>query len=256
MTARPVILDMEGVIHVGWSALPGSVRALERLREAAVELAILTNTTGLPRTAIGERLRRMGIAVSAERIVTAASATADHVRTTFPGRSVCLLGERGAAAEFAGVALVDQPGDAGVLVLSGPDESLTPRLLNAAFRALSGGVPLIAMQRNRWWPTADGPAMDAGGYVAALEYAADVRAEVIGKPSAQIYRAALAACGADPGSATMVGDDLVSDLRPAAALGMATCLVRTGKGGSFDPAPGEIDLDVPDLAAFVDLLLS
>ena len=102
----------------------------------------------------------------------------------------------------------------------------------------------------------DGPAMDAGGYVAALEYAADVRAEVIGKPSAQIYRAALAACGADPGSATMVGDDLVSDLRPAAALGMATCLVRTGKGGSFDPAPGEIDLDVPDLAAFVDLLLS
>jgi ribonucleotide monophosphatase NagD (HAD superfamily) len=47
----------------------------------------------------------------------------------------------------------------------------------------------------------------------------------------------------------MVGDDLESDLRPAAQLGMATCLVRTGKGDTFSPAPGDVDLDVPDLAA-------
>ena len=152
--------------------------------------------------------------------------------------------------------MVDTPAEADVLVLSGPDDSLTPRLLNDAFRALRAGVPLVAMQRNRWWPTADGPAMDAGGYVAALEYAADVRAEVVGKPSPEIYRTALDACGAGAGEAFMVGDDLVSDLRPAAALGIATCLVRTGKGRTFRPDPGEVDLDVPDLAAFADRLLS
>jgi hypothetical protein len=30
---------------------------------------------------------------------------------------------------------------------------------------------------------------------------------------------------------------------------MATCLVRTGKGETFSPAPGDVDLDVADLAA-------
>ena len=54
----------------------------------------------------------------------------------------------------------------------------------------------------------------------------------------------------------MVGDDLESDLRPARALGMRVVLVRTGKGATFSPEPGDVDLDVADLAAAVDLLLS
>jgi ribonucleotide monophosphatase NagD (HAD superfamily) len=112
------------------------------------------------------------------------------------------------------------------------------------------------MQRNSWWPTAAGPAMDAGGYVAALEYAAEAQATVVGKPSPEIFRAALGLVGARPADAVMVGDDLVSDLEPAAAVGLRTCLVRTGKGSSFQPAPGAVDFDAPDLAQFVARLLA
>jgi hypothetical protein len=36
---------------------------------------------------------------------------------------------------------------------------------------------------------------------------------------------------------------------------MRVVLVRTGKGGTFSPGPGEVDLDAPDLAAAVDILL-
>jgi ribonucleotide monophosphatase NagD (HAD superfamily) len=46
----------------------------------------------------------------------------------------------------------------------------------------------------------------------------------------------------------MVGDDLETDLPPARAIGMRTCLVRTGKGSTFD-RPADADLDLPDLAA-------
>jgi ribonucleotide monophosphatase NagD (HAD superfamily) len=53
----------------------------------------------------------------------------------------------------------------------------------------------------------------------------------------------------------MVGDDLESDLAPARALGMATCLVRTGKGASFAPARGEVDLVCDDLAALAQRLV-
>jgi hypothetical protein len=32
--------------------------------------------------------------------------------------------------------------------------------------------------------------------------------------------------------------------------------VRTGKGGTFQPSPGEVDFDAPDLAQFVAGLLA
>ena len=123
--------------------------------------------------------------------------------------------------------------------------------VRAAERRVPGaaeGVPLLAMQRNRWWPTSDGPALDAGMFVAGLEYAARVSATVIGKPSQAIYRSACALLGVEPGRAMMVGDDLETDLPPARSIGMRTCLVRTGKGSTF-AGPVEADLDLPNLAA-------
>jgi HAD superfamily hydrolase (TIGR01458 family) len=253
---QAVVLDMEGVLHVDYHPLEGAPEAVARLRSAGLELAILTNTTGRTRAAIAERLEEMGMSFPAERIVTAAHATALHVRSAHPDAAVYLLGEQGAGPEFDGVRLVGDPAEADVVVVAGPSEEVDYPLLNRVFRALVGGRPLVAMQRNRWWPTARGPAMDAGGLVAALEYSADVRAEVVGKPSETIYRIALDSMGADPGAAVMVGDDLISDLRPAAAIGMRTGLVRTGKGASMTPEPGEVTFDEPDLAALADRLLS
>jgi ribonucleotide monophosphatase NagD (HAD superfamily) len=108
------------------------------------------------------------------------------------------------------------------------------------------------MQRNRWWPTADGPSLDAGMFVAGLEYAAGVSATVIGKPSPAVYRSACALLGVTPQEAMMVGDDADSDLAPAREIGMHTCMVRTGKGSTFGSV--EADLDLPDLAALPDAL--
>ena len=116
---------------------------------------------------------------------------------------------------------------------AGPTRAGRTGRLNAVFRALLGGVPLVAMQQNRWWPTADGPALDAGMFVVGLSYAAAAEPVVVGKPSTEIYRSACRLLGVDPAEAMMVGDDPESDLAPAAGIGMRTCLVRTGKGSSF-----------------------
>ncbi len=256
MTASPraLVLDMEGVLHVDWTALPGAAEAVRRLAAAGIELAVLTNTTGHTRAAIAARLEAMGIPIPADRIVTAAWATAEHLREHRVGPVYALV-EPAVLAELAGIELVAAPADADVIVLGGPDERWTYPELNEVFRALHRGASLVAMHRNRWWTTAAGPALDAGMYVAGLEYAAGVRATVVGKPSPEIYAIACARAHADPAGAMMVGDDLESDLRPAAALGMATCLVRTGKGASFTPEPGEVDVVCDDLSALARLLL-
>ena len=123
--------------------------------------------------------------------------------------------------ELDGIELVDDPGIAEVVLLGGPDESWTYRRMNAVFRALLGGVPLVAMQQNRWWPTADGPALDAGMFVVGLSYAAATEPVVVGKPSTEIYRSACRLLGVDPAEAMMVGDDPDSDLAPAAGSACA-----------------------------------
>jgi HAD superfamily hydrolase (TIGR01458 family) len=252
---RAVVLDMEGVLHVDWRAIDGSAAAVERLTGAGVGVAVLTNTTGRTRADIAGRLAEMGMPIAAERIVTAASAAGEHLRRHHAGASVHALVEPDMAVELEGVDLVDDPAAAEVILVGGPDDGWTYPRLNAVFRRLLDGVPLVAMQRNRWWPTGDGPSLDAGAFVVGLEYATGAPATVVGKPAPGIFQVACELAGAAPEDAAMVGDDLESDLRPARALGMRVALVRTGKGASFSPGRDDVDLVAPDLAAAVAELL-
>jgi ribonucleotide monophosphatase NagD (HAD superfamily) len=72
-------------------------------------------------------------------------------------------------------------------------------VLNRAFRQVLAGARLVALQRNRYWKTADGLSLDAGPFVAALEYATGATATVVGKPSAAFFALATAALGVPPG---------------------------------------------------------
>jgi ribonucleotide monophosphatase NagD (HAD superfamily) len=98
-----------------------------------------------------------------------------------------------------------------------------------AFAELELGAQLYCLHKNRWWQTKRGPLLDGGAFVAGLEYAAQVEAVVLGKPSSAYFAAACEALDADPSMAWMVGDDLESDIAGAQGVGMHSVLVRTGK---------------------------
>ena len=147
--------------------------------------------TSAPPRDISARLAEAGIDLPAERIVTAAVATARlRCAASYAGARVLLVAERGSERQFAGCRLVDGP-PADLVVVGGPDESWTLALLDRALRALQGGARLIAMQGNAWWLAADGARLDSGAYVRALAHAAGVRPRVIGKPAAAIFRSGL-----------------------------------------------------------------
>ncbi|MGI9186537.1 MAG: HAD-IIA family hydrolase, partial [Gaiellales bacterium] len=245
---RGIVFDMEGVLHVGYEPLPGAAETIAALDAAGVPHVILTNTTSKTRAEIAARLGRVGMAYPVERIVTAASATVAFLQRRHPDKRILLLAEPGAFAEMAacgGLQLVEDWREAEVVCLGGPDASITYDHLQGAFRALMEGAAFVAMQRNRWWPTPDGPGLDAGVFVKGLEYASGRRATVIGKPAAGAYRAALAVLGVKSSDAMMVGDDPVADLATAHRIGMRTCLVRSGKGSTFATPWPTADLDLP-----------
>ena len=217
-------------------------------------VCLITNTTTHTRAGLAGILGAAGFEVDARAIVTAVTATAEYVRTRHPGAAVFLVSDGDATADMDGVRLVDRPADADVVVLGGASEDFSYPTINAVFRRLMDGVPLIAMHRNLYWKTARGWELDAGAYVAGLESATGTEAVVCGKPSTAYFAAALDVLGVPAERAAMVGDDIVNDVEGARAAGLTGILVRTGKFRDGDLAKGAPDAVVDALADVPALL--
>lgn len=224
-----ILLDVDGVLHVSGEALPGAADAVRALRRQGHRLRFVTNNTTRSRTQLADELRGFGIELDDSELQTTAAAAA----RVLAGKRVLALTMHAIVGDLDGIELVGEGADA--VLLGGADETPETNLvfsfmnLARAFHELQAGAELYALHRNKWWQTKQGPLLDAGVFVAGLEYSADVDAIVVGKPAAPYFEAALEALDADPEMAWMVGDDIDVDIAGAQALGMRTILVRTGK---------------------------
>ncbi len=202
---------------------------MRRLRDAGHRLRFVTNTTTRSRSQVVEQLRDLRIELEDDELQTTGVVAARALK----GKRVLALTMPGILDDLDGLSLVGMNVDA--VLIGGADEGEeTGRIfsylnLNRAFHELDAGADLYCLHKNRWWQTADGARLDAGAFVAGLEYAADTEATVLGKPSAAYFTAALEALDAEAELTWMVGDDLESDCLGAHRHGMKTVLVRTGK---------------------------
>ncbi len=230
-----ILLDLDGVILLRGEAIPGAPEAVARFATLGIPYRILTNTSLVSRDTLSGRLARLGIHVPAAWIVSALSATAGLARDEFAGSPIYLLASPDARREFAGQWLVSHAeADAGAevvaVVIGDSPEELTFANIDRAFRFLHRGARLVAMHRNRWWLTRAGPTIDAGAYVAGLEYAAGVTATVVGKPTREFFVRALDDLAVGPlDDVLMVGDDLHLDAGSSLDLGLRSAHVLTGR---------------------------
>jgi HAD superfamily hydrolase (TIGR01458 family) len=250
---RGVLLDLGGVIYEGDEPVPGALEAVAQLHEAGLPLRFVTNTTRKTKQALLERLARLGLDISADELFTPAQAARDWL--TAHGCTPVLVVHPNLESEFA-----DTPErDKRAVVVGDAGEAFDYAHLNRAFRALVDGAELIALAKNRTFKDEDGGlSLDAGAFVAALEYASGKTATVLGKPAPEFFAAALASIDCPPEHAVMVGDDAEADVAGSlrARLGRAL-LVRTGKYREgderrFEPAP---TATVADLAAAAGWIL-
>jgi HAD superfamily hydrolase (TIGR01458 family) len=248
-----VLLDLAGVVYEGQEAVPGAAAAVARLREAGLHLRFVTNTTWSTKQTILKRLAGFGVEVTDSELFTPAQAA-----TTWLVENGCrphLLVHPDLTAEFE-----DEFGGSGRAVVVGDaGRGFDYASLNRAFRELIDGAPLLALAKNRMFKDADGKlSLDAGAFVAALEFASGREAIVLGKPAPAFYDAALASMNCPAEDAVMVGDDAEADIAGALRAGVgAAVLVRTGKYRQgderrFDPPPTST---VDDLSAAADWIL-
>ena len=235
------MLDLDGTLYVGGEPLPGALEAVARLKSAGLTLRYVTNPTRRPRRAVAEGTRDLGFGAEEAEVLTPAGAAANLIGTgsCLPLVHESLLDDLPAATRTACRPDYVLVGDLG--------EGFTYARLDEAFRCLMGGAELLALQKNRYWRTETGLSLDAGPFVAALEYASGKRATVLGKPRAEFFRAALEDMGLAAAEVAMVGDDPESDVDGARRAGLKGVQVRTGKWSPGTEA-GEADLVLDGVA--------
>lgn len=221
-----LLIDLDGTVYEGRDLVPGATEAVDRLRRAGVPFLFTTNTSRKSRRDIVSSLDELGLEVRADEVLSAPVAAAEWLADRDVRRIRLLLPES-THDDFRDFDL--DAADPEMVLVGDLGPGFTFERLNDAFRALRSGAELIAIHRNRYWLPEEGPTLDAGPFVAALEYAAETQATLVGKPSPAFFRRAAARAGVAMDRLAVIGDDVESDIRGARAAGLYAIQVRTGK---------------------------
>ena len=227
-----MICDLDGVVHRGHQAVPGSPETLHRLVGSGKRVIYATNNASRPPSDVVAHLVALGAPARATDVVTSAQAGAVRVRELVPpGSPVVALGGAGVVAALAEQDLDPVPPDASeaAAVLQGYGPALTVSDFLMATRHLLRGVPWVATNDDITLPVEWGVAPGNGAYVELIERAVRRHPDAVtGKPSPPLYNLALERLGLSRDRVLAVGDRLDTDIDGATNAGLHSAWVLSG----------------------------
>ena len=255
-----VILDLDGCVWVGDEATAGAAAAIAALRQAGKRVAFVTNNTYYADEDYVRKLWALGVQASVADVVTVGAAVEQLLGATRPGRSAVVIGSEAMRAHVsaAGLTLLNGTGEASRadLVLVAGTDLFAYADLRDCVQALDHGADFLATGRDRTYPMPGGAWPGTGALVAAVEYASERTARIVGKPEPQLLLTAVDRLG--PGRTLAVGDRLDSDLGAATAAGLDAAIVLSGgttraqADAARDPRPVAIAETLAELVATRD----
>ena len=253
---RCFLLDMDGTFYLGENLIPGSLDFIRRVEETGRDFLFLTNNSSHNADFYVQRLKRMGLNVGREKVLTSGEATAAVLLEKYPGKRAFVLGNEFLLEEMreAGVT-VDQTDPE--IVVVGYDTTLDYKKMTAVCDFVRAGLPYIATHPDFNCPTETGFAPDIGAIMAFIEASTGRRADlVVGKPHIGIVQAALRRTGLQVSRLAMVGDRLYTDIETGLKSGMLSILVMSGETTPEMLAayPHKPDLVFERLAEMIPLL--
>lgn len=252
--------DLDGVVRLGRSAVPGAPEAVARARAAGMRVLFVTNNSATPAVDQAAKLASLGVPADGD-VLTAAMAAALLVR---PGERVLVAGGPGVvgALDGAGARVVGRTddgtwamGDAAErvdAVVVGYHEHFDYAGLARASAAVRAGARLIGTNRDATYPHERGVAPGGGSILAAVETASGAVATVAGKPYPPMGELVRRTLGlADLGACWVVGDRDDTDGAFARAVGARFALAASGVTDA--PTAREVAARTPDTVAVRDL---
>ena len=249
-----LLLDAYGVLVHTSGALPGAAQLIDTLNRTQKPYYILTNDASkLPATS-AQLFQNFGLAIAPDSIITSGSLLTDYfARHQLENLPCAVLGPEDSVryVELAGGKAVAARDPIEVLVIG--DESGYPFLetvdtvLSGLFNRFDSGanVHLVLPNPDLIYPKADQGFGIASGSIALILEAAlqrrypdrpELKFIPLGKPHAAIFNEALKR--SKTMEMVMIGDQLETDIRGAAAFGLDSVLVNTG---ITHVSPGDIN---------------
>lgn len=254
---KGVLLDITGVLcdygENGACAIEGSVDAVARLRAANYQVRYVTNETQIPPDKIAEKLETFGFKAYENEVFSPIPATIRVLKERNLIPHLLVHDDvRSAFKEFD----LSKPN---CVVVGDAGEHFSYENVDEAFQLLMEleKPVLLGMGKGKYYRLYKTLHLDVGAYLAALEYACNIKAEVLGKPSLEFFNSAVQDINVQPHEIVMIGDDIAFDIGGAQDAGIHGMLVRTGKFRPSDEKHPTIkpDVIVDNLANAVDLIL-
>ena len=249
-----VIFDLDGVIYLGDTGVPGAREALTGVERRGYRVLFCTNNSSRTPAAGAQNIRRATTyPARVDQVFTSAMAAARLLADERPHSLV--LGGQGivTALEGVGAQVVTDWREAEAVVV-GFAPHLSYELLRDACQAVWAGAKLIATNTDPSFPTDEGVWPAAGAIVAAVEYATGQEALAAGKPHQPMV--ALLREHVPEGRVIMVGDRAETDLQLAANAGWYSVLALSGvsKRPPSNPTPDAVVDSIADLEALLSKL--
>lgn len=237
-------LDMDGTIYLGEKWIEGAREFLREVERAGKQYVFLTNNSSKNPQAYIEKLKRMGLSIENDRIVTSGQATIDYLKRNFPEKKVFLLGNEFLRAEFEeeGILLEEKKPE---VVVVGFDTTLDYKKMCRVCDLVREGLPYISTHPDYNCPTENGFIPDAGAIHAFIHASAFRYPDhIVGKPNGDIMDYLARRMGVSREQTAMVGDRLYTDVAAGVNNGYTGILVLSGEAGMEDVEKSKI---IPDL---------
>jgi HAD superfamily hydrolase (TIGR01457 family) len=256
---RGFIIDLDGVLYLLDSPIPGSADTVNRLAEMGLRFVFLTNNSASTPSQYVEKLEGFGVGIAPEQVVSSSHAVARYLEDEYDtsGRTAFVIGGDGLRGEIRskGMRLLDDlEGRQAEFVFVGWDRAFDFEKLKTAVIAIRAGAVYIATNVDATYPTPEGLWPGAGSIVAAVTVGSGLEPYVAGKPNPLIVELALERLGLDASEALLVGDRLDTDIKAGLLAGVDTLLVLTGVSGREEIESSGIRPThvLDDLSALID----
>lgn len=250
---KALIIDMDGVLWKANQAIGDLPAVFARIHQMGLKTVFATNNSTRTVEKYVDRLHQFGIEAQAEEIVTSSIATAHLMKKRYPdGGPVFVVGETGLVETLKSNGFYQQDEEV-LAVVAGMDTTATYAKLSQATLLIHAGAAYYGTNPDSTFPTPKGPAMGAGGILAAIEASSGVSPIIAGKPYTPMMNLVLEKLNLAPDEIMAVGDRLNTDIQAGKNIGCKTALVLTGISTreEAEPLDSPPDIIVEDFTTLI-----
>ena len=182
--SKAFLFDLDGVFYISNRLIEGGNKTIDYLRSKQIPFRFVTNTTTLSRKKLWEKLSRLGLQLLESEIISANYAGVLYLKKQHSVTCKLILQEP-AKEDYLPFEITDK--NPRFIIVGDIGNSWSYALMNELMNDVLNGSKIIALHKGRYFQTDDGLAIDAGAFVAGLEYVTQQQALVIGKPTTSFF---------------------------------------------------------------------